>query len=68
MIYPCGSVRDDFRRGTLRTGVKLDQQYVVLWGDALKADPIGIQMMPDRKPVRCAGSLIHRANGQREPF
>ena len=59
------AVQHRFRRGALRTGVKFYQQYIVLRRDALKADPVSVQMMPDGKTIRHAGSLTHRTDSQR---
>lgn len=59
------AVQHGFRRGALRTGVKFYQQHIVLRRDALKADPVCVQMMLDGKTIRHAGSLAHRTDSQR---
>ena len=53
-----------FGGGSLSAGVKLDEQTVILWRNALKTDAVGIEMVPDGKTVRHANTLANGTNSQ----
>ena len=58
------AVQNGFRRGACA----LESNFIssiVLRRDALKADPVCVEMMPDGKTIRHAGSLAHRTDSQR---
>lgn len=54
-----------FRRRALGGGIELNQQAILLWRDAFKADAVGIEMMPDGETVRHSDTLANRAYRQR---
>lgn len=45
-------------------GIELNQQTILLWRDAFKADAVGIEMMPDGETVRHSDTA-NRAYRQR---
>ena len=54
-----------FRRRALGGGVELNQQAIFLRRNALKADTVGVEMMPDGEAVRHADALANRTDRQR---
>ena len=54
-----------FRRRALGGGIKLNQQAILLRRNALEADTVGVEVMPDGETIRHTDALANRTDRQR---